>query len=252
MAKYFRTKTFFSGRTGKKCGWLRKCARFLCKWLGRGLAVVVLLTALFRVVPIPFSAYMLQQKLGHWFSADFSYELHYDWVALDNISWQMQLAVIAAEDQRFDQHFGLDFAAIQSALDHNARSNRTRGASTISQQTAKNLYLWHGQSWLRKGIEVPTTLMLELLWDKRRILQVYLNIAEFGDGIFGVEAAAQHYFNKSAARLNANEAALLAAVLPNPILYRVDKPSGAVLRKQQWIMQQMNALGGRAFLQKLE
>ncbi|TNH03847.1 monofunctional biosynthetic peptidoglycan transglycosylase [Testudinibacter sp. TR-2022] len=249
MAKYFRTKRFFSGR---KCGWRRNTARFLCKWLVRGLAAIVLLTALLRVVPVPFSAYMLQQKLGHWFSADFSYELHYDWVSLDNISWQMQLAVIAAEDQRFDQHFGLDFEAIQLALDYNARSNRTRGASTISQQTAKNLYLWHGQSWLRKGIEVPTTLMLELLWDKRRILQVYLNIAEFGDGIFGVEAAAQHYFKKSAARLNASEAALLAAVLPNPILYRADKPSAAVLRKQQWIIQQMNALGGRAFLQKLE
>ncbi|SMB85943.1 monofunctional biosynthetic peptidoglycan transglycosylase [Pasteurella testudinis DSM 23072] len=212
----------------------------------------VALTALFRFVPIPFSAYMLQQQAAHWLKGDFSYDIQYDWVSLDQISWQMQLAVIAAEDQRFDQHYGLDFSAIQSALEDNANSNRTRGGSTISQQTAKNLYLWHGQSWLRKGIEVPTTFMLETLWHKKRILEVYLNIAEFGDGIFGVQAAARHYFNKSADRLNSHEAALLAAVLPNPILYKVRQPSAGVLRKQQWIMQQMNALGGKSFLKKLE
>ena len=224
----------------------------LCKWFLYFVLFIVLLTALLRVVPIPFSAYMVQQKLAQWFSADFSSELKYDWVSLDKISWQMQMAVIAAEDQRFDQHFGLDFAAIQAALQYNANSKRTRGGSTISQQTAKNLYLWHGQSWLRKGIEVPITLLLEALWSKKRILEVYLNIAEFGDGIFGVEAAAQYYFKKSAATLNQSEAALLAAVLPNPILYKVKQPSAWVQRRQQWIMRQINALGGKGFLQKLE
>ncbi|MGV6988948.1 monofunctional biosynthetic peptidoglycan transglycosylase [Testudinibacter sp. P80/BLE/0925] len=223
----------------------------LCKWAWRFVLFGLVLTALLRVVPLPFSAYMAQQQLSHWLRADFSYRLKYDWVGLDKISWQMQMAVIAAEDQRFDQHFGLDFDAIRSALDDNANSNRTRGGSTISQQTAKNLYLWHGQSWLRKGIEVPVTLLLETLWNKKRILEVYLNIAEFGDGIFGVEAAARHYFNKSAVQLNLNEAALLAAVLPNPIVYKVNKPSATLQRKQLWIMRQINALGGKAFLKKL-
>ncbi|WP_161788352.1 monofunctional biosynthetic peptidoglycan transglycosylase [Chelonobacter oris] len=238
----------------KKCGlWhqLRtKPRKTVCKWAMRFLLALLALTALLRFVPVPFSAYMLQQQAAHWFSGDFSYEWQYDWVNLDKISWQMQIAAIAAEDQRFTQHFGLDFDAIQSALEDNAESARTRGGSTISQQTAKNLYLWHGQSWLRKGIEVPTTLLLEVVWDKRRILEVYLNIAEFGDGIFGVEAAARHYFNKSAAQLNLNEAALLAAVLPNPIRYKVNRPSATVLRKQQWILRQINALGGKGFLQK--
>ncbi|MGR6981777.1 monofunctional biosynthetic peptidoglycan transglycosylase [Testudinibacter sp. P27/CKL/0425] len=252
MKKIQKRRLQRSGRAIWQHSTWRKVRSFCCKWGLRALLFGLALTALLRFVPIPFSAYMAQQQLSHWARFDFSYDLKYDWVSLDNISWQMQMAVIAAEDQRFDQHFGLDFDAIQSALEHNAESNRTRGGSTISQQTAKNLYLWHGQSWLRKGIEVPTTLLLETLWNKKRILEVYLNIAEFGDGIFGVEAAARHYFNKSAARLNINEAALLAAVLPNPILYKVDKPSASVQRKQQWIIRQINALSGKGFLSKFD
>ena len=138
---------------------------------------------------------------------------------------------------------GFDFEAIQKAFKFNEKSRRTRGASTISQQTAKNLVLWHGQSWVRKGLEVPTTALMEIFWSKERILEVYLNIAEFGNGIFGVEAASRYYFKKSAKNLTQSEAALLAAVLPNPIIYKVNKPSALVRKKQNWIMEQMNGLG---------
>ena len=197
----------------------------------------------FRFIPVPFSAYMAQQKIGHLLQLDFSYSIKYDWVSLDEISPNMQLAVIAAEDQKFPNHWGFDFEAIQKAFKFNEKSQRTRGASTISQQTAKNLVLWHGQSWFRKGLEVPTTALMEIFWSKERILEVYLNIAEFGNGIFGVEAASRYYFKKSAKNLTQSEAALLAAVLPNPIIYKVNKPSALVRKKQSWIMRQMNGLG---------
>ena len=209
----------------------------------RFLAALFVLGLIFRFVPIPFSAYMAQQQLGHWLTGDFRYKVHYDWVSLDEIAPAMQLAVIAAEDQKFPHHWGFDFSAIQKALRHNETSKRIRGGSTLSQQTAKNLLLWHGQSWLRKGLEVPATLLLEGLWSKSRILEVYLNIAEFGDGIFGVEAASQYYFKKSAKNLSSQEAALLAAVLPNPHIYKVARPSALVRKKQRWIANQMRQLG---------
>lgn len=224
----------------------KKCGRFLWRFLLTFFFVTILL----RFVPIPFSAYMAQQKIGRLVALDFAYDVRYDWVSLDKISSHMQLAVIAAEDQHFPNHYGFDWKAIETALKHNQKSNRIRGGSTISQQTAKNLYLWHGQSWIRKGIEIPVTLTLETLWSKKRILEVYLNIAEFGEGIFGVEAASQYYFKKAAKNLTQAEAALLAAVLPNPIIYQVNKPSRYVKRKQTWIMRQMNALG-KDYLQQL-
>ncbi|PVX32657.1 monofunctional biosynthetic peptidoglycan transglycosylase [Pasteurella langaaensis DSM 22999] len=208
------------------------------------------ITLFFRFVPIPFSAYIAQQKISHLLQFDFDYDVHYNWVSLDKISPNMQLAVIASEDQTFPSHWGFDWNAIAKAFEHNEKSKRIRGGSTISQQTAKNLYLWHGQSWIRKGLEVPVTLSLELLWSKKRILEVYLNIAEFGNGIFGVEAASRFYFKKSAKNLTPSEAALLAAVLPNPIIYKVNAPSNLVKRKQAWIMRQMNGLG-KAYLKHL-
>ncbi|MDU8924141.1 monofunctional biosynthetic peptidoglycan transglycosylase [Pasteurellaceae bacterium LIM206] len=223
----------------------------LAKLLGKKCGVIFLtftlaavgVTVFFRFVPIPFSAYMAQQKLSHWLEGDFHYDSRYNWVSLEDISPYMQLAVIAAEDQKFPYHYGFDINAIKSAFVHNERSKRIRGGSTISQQTAKNLYLWHEQSWLRKGLEVPTTLLLEGLWSKRRILEVYLNIAEFGDGIFGVEAASRFYFKKPAKKLSQSEAALLAAVLPNPIIYKVNRPGYYVRKKQAWVLRQMQLLG---------
>ncbi|WP_373963064.1 monofunctional biosynthetic peptidoglycan transglycosylase [Kosakonia sacchari] len=206
---------------------------------------------LFSFLPVPFSAVMVERQLGAWFSGDFGYVAHSDWVGMDDISPWMALAVVAAEDQRFPEHWGLDFSAIEKALSHNERhENRIRGASTISQQTVKNLLLWDGKSWVRKGLEAGLTLGMEAVWTKRRILTVYLNIAEFGDGVFGVEEASQRYFHKPASRLSMSEAALLAAVLPNPISFQAAAPSGYVRSRQAWILRQMRQLGGEAFLER--
>lgn len=205
--------------------------------------------ALFSVVPVPFSAVMVERQIGAWLQGDFGYVAHSDWVSMDEISPWMGLAVIAAEDQTFPDHWGFDVAAIENALSHNERNeNRIRGASTLSQQTVKNLFLWDGRSWLRKGLEAGLTVGVETVWSKKRILTVYLNIAEFGDGVFGVEAAAQRYFGKPASRLTQSEAALLAAVLPNPLRFKVAAPSGYVRSRQAWILRQMRQLGGESFM----
>ncbi|MEB2752831.1 monofunctional biosynthetic peptidoglycan transglycosylase [Citrobacter freundii] len=207
--------------------------------------------ALFSVMPVPFSAVMVERQLGAWLSGDFGYVAHSDWVSMDEISPWMGLAVIAAEDQKFPEHWGFDVSAIEKALAHNERNeNRIRGASTLSQQTAKNLFLWDGRSWVRKGLEAGLTLGMETVWSKKRILTVYLNIAEFGDGVFGVEAAAQRYFHKPASRLSLSEAALLAAVLPNPLRFKANAPSGYVRSRQAWIMRQMRQLGGESFMRE--
>ena len=207
--------------------------------------------ALFSVMPVPFSAVMVERQLSAWLSGDFGYVAHSDWVSMDEISPWRGLAVIAAEDQKFPEHWGFDVSAIEKALAHNERNeNRIRGASTLSQQTAKNLFLWDGRSWVRKGLEAGLTLGMETVWSKKRILTVYLNIAEFGDGVFGVEAAAQRYFHKPASRLSLSEAALLAAVLPNPLRFKANAPSGYVRSRQAWIMRQMRQLGGESFMRE--
>ena len=205
--------------------------------------------ALFSILPVPFSAVMVERQLGAWLTGNFSYVAHSDWVSMDEISPWMGLAVIAAEDQKFPEHWGFDMGAIEKALAHNERNeNRIRGASTLSQQTAKNLFLWDGRSWVRKGLEAGLTLGIETVWSKKRILTVYLNIAEFGDGVFGVEAASQRYFHKPASKLTQSEAALLAAVLPNPIRFKASAPSGYVRTRQAWILRQMRQLGGEGFM----
>ncbi len=194
---------------------------------------------------------MAERQISAWLSGDFGYVAHSDWVGMDEISPWMGLAVIAAEDQKFPEHWGFDVAAIEKALDHNERhENRVRGASTLSQQTVKNLFLWDGRSWVRKGLEAGLTLGVETVWSKKRILTVYLNIAEFGDGVFGVEAASQRYFGKPASRLTMSEAALLAAVLPNPLRFKASTPSGYVRSRQAWIMRQMRQLGGEGFMER--
>lgn len=222
------------------------------RWLARTVMLVGGLwlagIALFAFLPVPFSAVMAERQVSAWLTGDFTWVAHSDWVSRDEISPWMPLAVIAAEDQKFPAHWGFDVEAIESVLDN--QNGRLRGASTLTQQTAKNLFLWDGRSWLRKGLEAGLTLGLESVWSKRRILTVYLNIAEFGDGIFGVEAAAQRYFHKPASRLTMSEAALLAAVLPNPLRFRADAPSGYVRQRQAWIMRQMSQLGGTGFIRQ--
>lgn len=178
--------------------------------------------------------------------------MDYDWTSGSRISPHLLVAVVAAEDQRFADHSGFDFEAIEKAARHNSRGGSVRGASTISQQVAKNVFLWPGRSYLRKGLEAGLTVMIEAIWSKRRILDVYVNVAEMGDGVFGAEAASRRFFRKPAASLSASEAALLAAVLPNPTDYRADAPSGYVKRRQQWILKQMRALGGEAWLERLD
>ncbi len=239
MRLSFRSGSF-AARAGK---WLAAgCAAILGAWL----AAVVL----FAFLPVPFSAVMVERQVSAWLHGNFRYVAHSDWVSMDDIAPAMALAAIAAEDQKFPEHWGFDLDAIQAAAAHNERSQRMRGASTISQQTAKNLLLWNGRSWTRKGLEAAITLVMEGIWTKRRILTVYLNIAEFGEGTFGVEAAAQRYFHKSAARLTPSEAALLAAVLPNPLLFRVSAPSRYVQMRQQWILRQMRQMGGDDYLRE--
>lgn len=161
------------------------------------------------------------------------------WVSLDKISIPMQHAVIAAEDQEFENHFGIDVDAIEKAIEFNKNHKRKKGASTISQQVAKNVFLWQNRDWLRKGLELYSTFLIELFWSKDRILEVYLNVAQMGDGIFGAEAAAQQFFKKPAAKLNMYEASRIAACLPNPVRYPVNAPSDYVLKRQEWIMYQM-------------
>ena len=175
----------------------------------------------------------------------------YEWFSYDDISKQMAVAVIAAEDQNFPFHFGFDFDQIEKALQQHERGRRLRGASTITQQVAKNLFLWEGRSFIRKGFEAYFTLLIELLWSKERILEVYLNIIEMGDMIFGVGAASQLYFKKLPGKLTRSQAALLTATIPNPIRFSARRPSGYILRRQSWILGQMSSLGGTAYLQNL-
>lgn len=167
-------------------------------------------------------------------------------LSLDEMSKAAKLAVIASEDQLFPDHNGFDIKGIERALAFNKKKKgkKIRGASTISQQVAKNVFLWQGRSWFRKGLEVYFTFMIELVWSKQRILEVYLNEAEMGKGIFGIEAAAKKYFKKPASRLTRTEAAMIAASLPNPVRYSVKPASAYVSRKYPWVLRQMNNLDG--------
>jgi monofunctional glycosyltransferase len=214
------------------------------------LIVTLLPVFVLRFVPPLATTLMVERRVESWFGEG-KYSPTYDWVPFEEISPVMGAAVIASEDQNFLQHSGFDWKAIQKALDHNERSTRTKGASTLTQQTAKNLFLWSGRSWVRKGFEAYFTLLLEIFWNKRRILETYLNIVEFGDGVYGVEAAAQRYFGKPASKLTSQEAALLAAVLPSPRRYRVKSPGPYVRDRQQWILRQMEQLGGESMVKAI-
>ncbi|MEX0951544.1 MAG: monofunctional biosynthetic peptidoglycan transglycosylase [Gammaproteobacteria bacterium] len=217
-----------------------------------GVMTLVLCLCLVSALPVltmrwfapPTSAFMLQTAWQ---------DKHpvYIWVDSEAISPQAGLAVIAAEDQTFPQHHGFDLLQIQASIYAWRQGDDLRGASTISQQVAKNLFLWPGRNIGRKGLEAWFTVLIELFWPKQRILEMYLNIAEFGPGIHGVEAASQQYFGIPAAELNADQAALLAAVLPNPKLLSVSTPSDYVKNRQHWILQQMHQLGGTDYLTRL-
>lgn len=212
----------------------------------------VLLTILqvlaLRVIDPPTSAFMLDRRWQALREDDADFTLRYRWVDWDALSPQLPIALVAAEDQNFPTHSGFDLEAIDKALENNARGRPVRGASTISQQVAKNLFLWDGRSWLRKGLEAWYTLLIEVLWPKQRILEVYANIAEFGDGVYGAEAAARTYFGKPAKQLTPSESARLAAVLPSPKRYSVRAPGPYVQRRAAWIARQARNLDGPAYL----
>ncbi len=173
------------------------------------------------------------------------------WISFNKISKNVVLAVIASEDQRFLSHHGFDVTEIEKAIQDKMKGKRLRGASTISQQVAKNLFLWSGKNYFRKLAESYYTLLLELFWSKRRIIEVYLNIAEFGKNVYGVGKASKLFYHKPASKLNRYDAALLAAVLPNPIKFKISNPSRYLRLRQNEIMDQMNQLGGISFIKKL-
>jgi monofunctional biosynthetic peptidoglycan transglycosylase len=214
------------------------------------LLLSILALALLRWLPVPVTAFMASERAAAAGSSPPLVQQH-EWVPWPRISRHAALAVIAAEDQKFLLHDGFDFREIEKAVTDAQRGKRLRGASTISQQVAKNLFLWPGQSWVRKGLEAWVTVWIEVLWPKRRILEVYLNSAQFGRGVWGVEAASRRYFGKAAARLSPQEAALLAAVLPSPTRYRVVNPGPFVRERQAWILAQMNRLARAGVLQEL-
>jgi len=201
-----------------------------------------------RWINPPFTAFMAEA----WLNRDSKYVFRHQWVGLGLISPNLPLAVVASEDQKFPEHWGFDVEAIEKAYALNQHNHKVRGASTISQQVAKNLFLWSGRSYFRKGLEAYFTVLIEALWPKRRTLEIYLNIAEFGYGTYGAEAAAQRYFHKPASRLSRADAAALAAVLPNPEHYSAVAPSKYVQQRREWILTQMQALGGPEMLDEID
>jgi monofunctional glycosyltransferase len=216
----------------RRRGIVRRTFRVLFRALAALFVLSIILVALFGVVPVPATPLMVIRLIE-------GQSWHHDWVSLDEISPQLMRAVIASEDARFCEHFGFDLKALEQAWKRNQRSKRTLGGSTISMQTAKNLFLWPDRDWVRKGLEAYFTLLIELAWSKRRIMEVYLNVIEIGPGIYGAEAAAHAHFGKDAKSLSSREAALMAAVLPNPLRWSAARPTGYIARRARVIQARM-------------
>ncbi len=213
-----------------------KVVVFFLKSLKWFLIISVALTLFYRFVPVPYTPLMFWRSTASLFTEDHFVGIEKNWVPIEDISKSMQQSVIKAEDYKFYQHFGFDFEAIEKAMQYNKTHKKTKGASTISQQTAKNVFLWPSRSWIRKGLEAYFTVLIEVIWPKERILEVYLNVIELGKGVYGVEAASQKFFKRPAKKLSNAQSALMAAVLPNPIRFRIDKPSRYISNRQRRIM----------------
>jgi monofunctional biosynthetic peptidoglycan transglycosylase len=215
------------------------------------LILSIVTTIIYRFAPVPVTPFMIircvEQK-----SDGKPMRLSKDWKPLEEISPQLQLAVVCSEDQNFLLHYGFDFKALKKAMLNNEKSKKIRGGSTISQQTAKNVFLWNGRNYIRKGFEAYFTLLIETAWSKERIMEVYLNVIEFGDGIYGAEAASQHYFKKSAVKISREEAAILASLLPNPRVYGRNVNGNYIQSRKLWVLQQMRFWGGKLDFDKEE
>ena len=225
---------------------IRRFFRFIFKGIVWFLGLSILIVLIFKWVPVPITPLMLLRSVEHYQNEEnMSWKHH--WVPIEKIPRNFQLAVICSEDQNFVNHNGFDFKAIEKAIDHNKKGRRIKGASTISQQTAKNVFLWPQRSWLRKGLEVYFTFLIETIWGKERIMEVYLNSIEMGKSVYGIEAASQHWFGKSAIRLTTYEAAAIVSILPNPRKYRANPPTPYVEGRKTWILQQMRYYGNLTY-----
>lgn len=225
----------------------KKIGKWLIRFIAAFFILSILTTALFRFIPVPVTPLMVIRCVEQVKDGKLP-KIKKDWTSLDNISPNLMLAVIASEDQKFAQHFGFDFDAIQKVVKQNERLKKRgkpiKGGSTISQQCAKNVFLFPQRSYIRKGLEVYFTLLIETLWSKKRIIEVYLNVIEMGDGIYGAQAATNTFFKKDAKNLTTAEAATLAAVLPNPRKWNAAKPSAYIIKRKNWIIKQMGHLRG--------
>ncbi|WP_412476797.1 monofunctional biosynthetic peptidoglycan transglycosylase [Flavobacterium sp. TBRC 19031] len=221
---------------------IKKILRWIKKAMLWFFAISILLVIVFKWVPIPFTPLMVIRAIENkWEGKDAV--LSHDWVPLEEISPNLQKAVIASEDGNFLNHHGFDFKAMQKAFKNNQKGKRIKGGSTISQQTAKNVFLWQGRSYLRKGLEAYFTVLIELIWGKERIMEVYLNSIEMGKGVYGAEEAAKHWYRKSAVDLSKREAAGIAAILPNPLKYKATNSSSYIERRKDKILRNMRHIG---------
>ncbi len=230
---------------------LRQVKKILVKLLLSLFLLSIFWVLLYKWVSPPATLHMIKRRAEAGAADKKDPAISYQFVSLEEMSEQLPLAVVASEDQLFLVHNGFDFKAIEDAFKRNRESDKVRGGSTISQQVAKNVFLWHGRSYFRKAVEAYFTFLIELIWGKQRILEVYLNIAEMGDGVFGVEAASQKYFNKPAAAIGRQQAALLAAVLPNPIKFSASNPSSYTRQRRSRIARAMGRLGGVNYIKSV-
>lgn len=226
---------------------IKKIFRFIFKIALWFFIISIGLTLIYRFIPVPVTPLMVIRLWEQAWDEKKDVRLYKDWVSIDNISKNMPQAVYAAEDQKFLEHNGFDWKAMEEAWEKNKKGKRIKGASTISQQTAKNVFLWPSRNLVRKGLEAYFTFLIETIWTKERIMEVYLNVIEMGPGIYGIEAASQTFYNRPASKLTRQQAAMIAAVLPNPIRWSPAKPTGYIRGRQSWILRQMNNLAPIGF-----
>ena len=225
-------------------GTLSKIFKIIWKTIALFFITSIISVIVFKWIRVPITPLMLIRNVEQLANGK-SLKLKHHWISIDDISPKLQLAVVCSEDQNYLKHYGFDMGAIQKALKENEKGKRIRGGSTISQQTAKNVFLWHGRSYLRKGLEAYFTLLIELVWSKERIMEVYLNSIEMGDGVYGAEAASNYWFHKSANELTKEEASAIAAILPNPLKYKASPANAYITKRKAWVQQQMSFWGNK-------